>query len=129
VPSARSSSASFRSHGLVRIVPFAQHAQADEVLLLAVDLLERVGARLGQHFGGRQVLAVQFFDLDLDRHAVAIPARHIRRIEAGQLRDLTTMSFRILLTAWPRWMSPLAYGGPSCRMNFGRPLAALRTRS
>jgi hypothetical protein len=43
----------------------------------------RVGAGLGQHFGGRQVFAVQFFDLDLDRHAVAVPARHIGRVEAG----------------------------------------------
>jgi hypothetical protein len=71
-------------HGQVRVLPFAQHAQADEVLALAVDLLQRVGARLGQHFGGRQVLAVLFFDLDLDRHAVAIPARHVRRVVAGQ---------------------------------------------
>ena len=70
-------------HGHVRVVPLAQHAQADEAGALAVDLLERIGARLLQHFGGRQVLAVQFFDLDLDRHAVAIPARHVGRVEAG----------------------------------------------
>ncbi len=47
----------------------------------------------------------------------------------AMLRDLTTMSFRILLTAWPRWMSPFAYGGPSCRMNFGRPWLAARILS
>src|SRR5438094_350990 len=34
--------------------------------------------------------------------------------------DLTMMSFRILLTAWPIWMSPLAYGGPSCSTKRGR---------
>ena len=33
------------------------------------------------------------------------------------------MSFRILLTAWPMWMSPLAYGGPSCSTKRGRPCA------
>ena len=27
------------------------------------------------------------------------------------------MSFRILLSAWPMWMSPFAYGGPSCSTN------------
>ena len=71
-------------HGQVRVVPLAQHAQADEILLLALDLHVGVGAGLFQHLGRRQVLAVQFFDLDLDRHAVAIPARYIRRVEAGQ---------------------------------------------
>ena len=27
------------------------------------------------------------------------------------------MSFRILFTECPRWMSPFAYGGPSCKRN------------
>ena len=70
-------------HRQVRVVPLAQHAKADEAGALAVDLLERVGARFLQHLGRRQVLAELFFDLDLDRHAVAVPARHIRRVEAG----------------------------------------------
>ncbi len=30
--------------------------------------------------------------------------------------ERTTMSFRILLSAVPMWMCPLAYGGPSWRM-------------
>ena len=71
-------------HRQIGVVPLAQHAQTDKVFLLALDLHVGVGARLFQHFGRRQVLAVQFFDLDLDRHAVAIPARYIRRVEAGQ---------------------------------------------
>src|SRR5579871_2019517 len=33
--------------------------------------------------------------------------------------DLTTMSFRILLSAVPRWMFAFAYGGPSCSTYFG----------
>src|SRR6266850_753271 len=36
-------------------------------------------------------------------------------------RDLTTSSFRILFSAVPMWMLPLAYGGPSCSTNFGAP--------
>src|SRR5205807_827796 len=35
--------------------------------------------------------------------------------------DLTMMSLRILFTAVPMWMSPLAYGGPSCSTKRGRP--------
>ena len=35
--------------------------------------------------------------------------------------DFTTKSFRILLNAVPRWMRPLAYGGPSCSTYVGRP--------
>jgi len=38
------------------------------------------------------------------------------------------MSFRILFIAVPMWMSPLAYGGPSCKTNLGRPLAMVRSR-
>src|SRR3972149_772663 len=39
----------------------------------------------------------------------------------AMLRDLTMMSLRILLIAWPRWMSPFAYGGPAGRVDFGAP--------
>ena len=28
-------------------------------------------------------------------------------------RERTTMSFSTLLRRWPRWIDPLAYGGPS----------------
>src|SRR5215217_2982353 len=37
------------------------------------------------------------------------------------VRDLMTMSLRILLSAVPRWICPLAYGGPSWKTNFGAP--------
>src|SRR5262245_19661469 len=36
-------------------------------------------------------------------------------------RDFTTMSFKILLRAVPRWMLPFAYGGPSWSTNIGAP--------
>ncbi len=71
-------------HRRVRMVPVAQHAEPLEVLLLPLDLLGRVGAAQPLRFRGRQVLAVRLLDLHLDRHAVAIPARHVRRVEARQ---------------------------------------------
>src|SRR3990172_8498256 len=36
-------------------------------------------------------------------------------------RCFTMTSFKILLSAWPMWMSPLAYGGPSWRTNLRAP--------
>ena len=42
---------------------------------------------------------------------------------------LTMTSLRILLTACPMWMSPFAYGGPSCSTKRGRPAAAARIAS
>ena len=71
-------------HGLVRVVPVAQHAQADELGLLPFDLLGGVLAAQLAGTVGSQVLAVGDLDLVLDRQAVAVPARHIRRIETGQ---------------------------------------------
>ena len=76
----------FEVHGQVWAIPVAQHAQADEVLLLAFNLLGRVLAALLTEFGRRQLLArfaVQLFNLQFDRQAVAVPTRHIRRVEAG----------------------------------------------
>ena len=84
-------------HGLVRIVPFAKHAEPHEVLLLPLDLLFRVSARLAQYFIGRQAFAMQLFDLDFNRHAVAIPARHIRRIKAVELARLDDHVFQDLV--------------------------------
>ena len=47
------------------------------------DLHVRVRTCETLRLGGRQVLAVGLFDLHLDRHAVAVPARHVRRVEPG----------------------------------------------
>ena len=71
-------------HRQVRVVPLAKNAEADEVLLLALDLLGGKGARQFAHLVAGNVLAVQFLDLVLDRQAVAVPAGNIRRIETGQ---------------------------------------------
>ena len=71
-------------HRQVGVVPLAQHAEADEILLLALDLLGGKGARQFAHLVAGNVLAVQLLDLVLDRQAVAVPARDIGRIETGQ---------------------------------------------
>ncbi len=130
LPSARISSASLREvHRQVRMVPVAEHAEALEVARFwLLDLLGRVGAaRAAASRAAGRFLPCCLLDLHLDRHAVAVPARHVGRVEAGQrLAILTMMSLRILLTAWPMWMSPFAYGGPSCSTKRGRPRARLR---
>ena len=71
-------------HGQVGVVPLAQHAEADEILLLALDLLGGISTRQFAHLVGGNVLAVLLLDLVLDRQAVAVPARHVGRIEAGE---------------------------------------------
>ncbi len=71
-------------HGEVGVVPVAQHAEPLEVLLLPLDLLGRVGAREPLRLRRGDVLAVLLLDLHLDRHAVAVPARHVGRIETRQ---------------------------------------------
>ncbi len=75
-------------HRLVGVVPFAQHAQALEVLHLQGDLLGGVGTALGLHLVAAEVAAVQLLDLVLDRQAVAVPARHVVRVHALQLPRL-----------------------------------------
>ena len=71
-------------HRQVRVVPVAQHAQTDEVFLLAGDLFVRVLAAQLAKFGRRNVLAMQLFHHQLDGQTVAVPARYVRGIETGQ---------------------------------------------
>ncbi len=76
---------------LVRVVPIADHAQALEVAALQVDLLARVLAALLPEFDRVQLhadLAELLLDGDLDRQAVAIPARDVRCVEARQVLGL-----------------------------------------
>ena len=74
-------------HRPVRVFPVAEHAQALEIAALDVDLLAGVLAALLPERSGVELvadLAVLLLDRDLDRQAMAIPARHVRRVEAGQ---------------------------------------------
>ena len=69
-------------HGLVRIVPFAQNAQAHEVNFLAFDLLACIGAGFFLHFARGQTTPVNRLDFIFNRHTVTIPPRHIRRVKS-----------------------------------------------
>ena len=70
------------------MLPVAEHADALEVGHLLRDLLGRVGAALGLHLVARQAAAEGLLDRVLDRQAVAVPARRVARVEAGELARL-----------------------------------------
>ncbi len=72
------------AHGQVGIAPVTQHTKADKVFFLALDLLGRISPRKLAHLVGGNALAVQLFNLVLNRQAMTVPARHIGRIETGQ---------------------------------------------
>ena len=74
-------------HGQVRIVPIAQYAQADEFFSLDVDLFFGVSAAFLAKLGGRYFhtsFADRLFHHQFDRQSVAIPTRHVGRIETAQ---------------------------------------------
>ena len=68
---------------------------------MTIDLLKGVGTRLGLHFSNRQMFAVFFLNLNFNRHAVAIPARHISRIEAGHVAAFDDDVFQDFVDGMP----------------------------
>ena len=73
-------------HRQVRIVPGAHHAQALEVVALDSHVLLRVRAAGAAevHHAHLPLLRAQLaIHLELNREAVAVPARDVRRVEAG----------------------------------------------
>jgi hypothetical protein len=70
-----------KGHRRIRMLPVAQDAEALELRLLPRDLLGCIGTAEAQRFFHRQMLAMCLFDLHLDWHAMAIPARHVGRVE------------------------------------------------
>ncbi len=71
-------------HRQIGPVPVAEHAEANEIPLLPLDLFGRIGTAKIARLVGRQTLAMRLLDLVLNRQAVAVPARHIGRIETRQ---------------------------------------------
>ena len=68
------------------MLPVAEHAEALELLALDLEELLCVGAAAAADVELRQLahLAAQLLGhLMLDRHAVAVPARHVRCLEPG----------------------------------------------
>src|SRR5581483_5985605 len=73
-------------HRGVRVIPAAEDAEALELRALQVDVFLRVlAAGLADLEGVELQLAAAklLVDLDLDRQAVAVPARNVGRVEAG----------------------------------------------
>ena len=78
-----------RGHRAVRTEPVAPTAETDELLSLRVDPLRRVLAAGAAQLEARRLLLLLGelpTDLHLDRHAVIVPTRHVRRVEALQRR-------------------------------------------
>ncbi len=83
------------------MLPVAQHPEPLELRLLPGDLLRRVRAAQLQRFLDRQVLAVRLLDLHLDRHAVAVPARDVGRIESRHRPALDDQVLQDLVERMP----------------------------
>ena len=80
--------------------PVAQHAEADKVFTLTVDLLRGIFAALGAEFSGGEFLTwltVLLLDFQLDRQTVAVPARNVRRVIARQSFGLNDNVFQNLV--------------------------------
>ena len=71
-------------HRQVGPSPVTEDTEADEVLLLTLDLLGGESAAQLTHTVGGDVLAVPLLDLVFDRQAVTIPPRDVGRVETGQ---------------------------------------------
>ncbi|MNC10460.1 hypothetical protein D3C75_581100 [compost metagenome] len=87
-------------HGQIGVFPVTQYAQADEVGLLRFDLGLGVFTALGAELGGGNLLprlADHAFNLQLDGQTVAIPARHIGGVEAGEALGLDDDVFEDLV--------------------------------
>ena len=90
----------FEVHGQVRTRPVAQHAQADKVFTLAVDLLSGIFAALGGEFSGGEFLtrlAIFLLHFQLDRQTVAVPTWNVRRVIARQSFGLNDNVFQNLV--------------------------------
>ena len=74
-----------RRHRHVGVVPLAEHTESEKIFFLTLDLFGGIGARFGQNIFRCQATTELLFDLDFDRHAVAVPARDIAGIEAGHV--------------------------------------------
>ena len=71
---------------------------------------------------------ILLLDLPFDRQAMAVPARHVIRIEAEHLLASRHHVFEDLVERMPDMDVAVGVGGPSWRMKRGRPLPAARSR-
>jgi hypothetical protein len=104
-----------RIHGEVGAIPIAEHAEALEVLALRIDLLVRVFAAGGAERLGVDLLshpAVGLFDLHLDRKAMAIPARNVRRVVPVEGAGLDDDVLQYLVDGVPQVNGAVRIRGP-----------------
>jgi hypothetical protein len=96
------------------VLPIALDAETAELAALNIDpafgKLAAFAAELDDRTASLSLAlgAILLLDLPFDRQAMAVPARNVRRILAEHLLERFTTSLRILFSAWPIWMAPLA---------------------
>ena len=107
-------------HGAVRVVPFAQHAQAFEIFALAVDLLGGKGAAFGLHIVAAEFAAVDFFNRVFNRQAVAVPTRNVGRVITHELARLDDDVFQNLVDGVANVDVAIGIGRAVVQHKFGR---------
>ena len=115
-----------RGHGDVGIVPVAHHAEALEIDALDVDLGRRIfAAGLAERIGVELLAdpAMLLLDLLLDRQAVAVPSRHVGRVESIERAGLDDDVFQDLVDGMTEVDHAIRVraGHPPARTSAGRP--------
>ncbi|MNM03225.1 hypothetical protein D3C81_131900 [compost metagenome] len=91
---------SFEVHRQVWTRPVAQHAEADKIFTLTVNLRSGVFTAFCAELGGGEFLTrltVFLLHFQLDRQTVAIPARNVRRVKTGESFGLHDNVFQNLV--------------------------------
>src|ERR1017187_101401 len=105
----------FGAHGEVGVVPLPQHAEALEILALEADVLFGILAAGAADLDRGHVRLLRpevVIDLDFDGKAVAIPSRHVRRIEAGHGLRLHDEILEDLVEGGAQVNAPIGVGRP-----------------
>ena len=102
------------------MLPVAEHPQALEVGPLQCDLLGGIGAALGLHVVAAQAPPVGLFDGVFDRQAMAVPAGHVLRVEAGQLPCLDDHVLQHLVDGMTHVDLPVGIGRAVVQDELGR---------
>jgi len=91
----------FMAHRQVGIVPAAENAEALEIFLVLLDVANReLAAQLAEFRRRYFPFAAQFFfHLRLNRQAMAIPARHVRRVVPRHALGLDDQVFQDFVEA------------------------------
>ncbi len=86
-------------------------------------MFQCIGAGLGLDFGYRKVFAVFFFNLDFDRHAVAVPAGNVHCIETGHRPTFNDDVFKNFVNSMANMDVAICVGRPIMQNKFWTALA------